>query len=114
MYVFCLVFFKLMMYIFFCFCFRLVYKWFLFVYKAIYGLGILGYMVVCLIMFGVNLMFRIVFDIVMEFGVIVLFYGFYFGVFGRDFVEICVDKIVLKLGVSNFILFCYFKVRINY
>lgn len=69
-------------------------------YKVIYGLGILGYVIVCMIMLGMNLMFVIKFDIAMEFGVIVLFYGFYFGVFGRDFAEICVDKIVLKLGVS--------------
>ena len=98
-----------MMYMLPCFCCRLVYKWFLFVHKATYGLGILGYMVVCLTMLGVNLMFAIAPDTAMEFGVTVLFYGLYFGVLGRDFAEICADKIASKLGVSNFMLFCYLK-----
>ena len=97
------------MYVFLCFCCRLVYKWFLFVHKATYGLGILGYMVVCLTMLGVNLMFAIAPDTAMEFGVTVLFYGLYFGVLGRDFAEICADKIASKLGVSNFMPFCYLK-----
>ena len=71
-------------------------------------------MVVCLTMLGVNLMFRIAPDTAMEFGVTVLFYGLYFGVLGRDFAEICADKIASKLGVSNFTPFCYLKARINY
>ena len=66
-------------------------------------------MVVCLTMLGVNLMFAIAPDTAMEFGVTVLFYGLYFGVLGRDFAEICADKIASKLGVSNFMPFCYLK-----
>lgn len=58
-------------------------------------------MVVCLTMLGVNLMFAIKPDTAMEFGVTVLFYGLYFGVLGRDFAEICADKIASKLGVSS-------------
>ena len=58
-------------------------------------------MVVCCTMFGVNLMFAIKPDTAMEFGVTVLFYGLYFGVLGRDFAEICADKIASKLGVST-------------
>lgn len=87
---------------------RLVYKWFLLVHKATYALGIAGYMVVCLTMFGVNLMFRVKPDTAMEFGVTVLFYGLYFGVLGRDFAEICADKIASKLGVSALIVFIVF------
>ena len=52
-------------------------------------------------MLGVNLMFAIKPDTAMEFGVTVLFYGLYFGVLGRDFAEICADKIASKLGVST-------------
>lgn len=46
-------------------------------------------------------MFAIKPDTAMEFGVTVLFYGLYFGVLGRDFAEICADKIASKLGVSS-------------
>ena len=87
-----------------CFLCRLVYKWFLLVHKITYALGIVGYMVVCLTMLGINLMFRIKPDTSMEFGVTVLFYGLYFGVLGRDFAEICADKIASKLGVSTLTL----------
>ena len=41
-------------------------------------------------------MFAIKPDTAMEFGVTVLFYGLYFGVLGRDFAEICADKIASK------------------
>lgn len=80
---------------------RLVYKWFLLIHKATYALGIVGYMVVCLTMLGINLMFAIKPDTAMEFGVTVLFYGLYFGVLGRDFAEICADNIASKLGYSS-------------
>ncbi|XP_068703457.1 E3 ubiquitin ligase Rnf121-like [Montipora foliosa] len=80
---------------------RLVYKWFLFVHKTTYALGIAGYMVVCLTLLGVNLMFRIGPETAMEFGVTVLFYGLYFGVLGRDFAEMCADKIASKLGYTS-------------
>lgn len=80
---------------------RLVYKWFLLVHKATYALGIIGYMIVCLTMLGVNLMFAIKPDTAMEFGVTVLFYGLYFGVLGRDFAEMCADKIASKLGYTS-------------
>ena len=49
-------------------------------------------------------MFRIRPDTAMEFGVTILFYGLYFGVLGRDFAEICADKIASKLGVSTCLL----------
>ncbi|XP_067039835.1 E3 ubiquitin ligase RNF121-like isoform X1 [Acropora muricata] len=80
---------------------RLVYKWFLLVHKVTYALGIAGYMVVCLTLLGVNLMFRIRPDTAMEIGVTILFYGLYFGVLGRDFAEICADKIASKLGYTS-------------
>lgn len=50
-------------------------------------------------------MFMIKPDTAMEFGVTVLFYGLYFGVLGRDFAEICADKIASKLGVSTALFF---------
>ena len=84
---------------------RLVYKWFLAVHKVTYGLGIVGYVVIMCTLLGLNLMFLIRPDVAMEFGVVLLFYGLYFGVLGRDFAEICADKMAAKLGVSTFVLF---------
>ena len=46
------------------------------------------------------MMFRIHPDKAAEVGLLVLFYGLYFGVMGRDFAEICADKMASKLGVS--------------
>ena len=57
------------------FYYRLVYKWFLLVHKVTYGLGILGYVIVCMIMLGMNLMFAIRPDTAMEFGVTAIFNG---------------------------------------
>jgi RING finger protein 121 len=37
---------------------RLVYKWFLLLYKISYGTGIVGYTVVMFTLFGINLIFR--------------------------------------------------------
>lgn len=41
-------------------CFRLVYKWFLLLYKISYATGIAGYSVVMFTLFGINLIFRYV------------------------------------------------------
>lgn len=38
--------------------FRLVYKWFLLIYKISYATGIVGYMAVMFTLFGLNLLFR--------------------------------------------------------
>lgn len=45
-------------------------------------------------------MFAIHPDTAVEIGLVTLFYGLYFGVLGRDFAEICADKMAAKLGVS--------------
>lgn len=39
---------------------RLVYKWFLLLYKISYATGIVGYTVVMFTLFGINLIFRYV------------------------------------------------------
>ncbi|XP_043556120.1 RING finger protein 175-like isoform X4 [Chiloscyllium plagiosum] len=38
----------------------------------------------------------------MDFGVILLFYGLYYGVMGRDFAEICSDYMASTIGFYNF------------
>ncbi|XP_067847802.1 RING finger protein 175 isoform X2 [Heptranchias perlo] len=81
---------------------RMVYKWFLLIYKLSYAVGIVGYLAVMFTMFGFNLFFRIKTEDSMDFGVIVLFYGLYYGVMGRDFAEICSDYMASTIGFYNF------------
>jgi len=77
---------------------RLVYKWFLFVYKLSYGLGILGYVIVMLTLLGVNIIFNTKPQIWMDVGLLFLFYGLYYGVLGRDMAELCTDKMAAHVG----------------
>ena len=81
---------------------RLVYKWFYLIHKVTYFLGIVGYMVVMCTLLGLYVLFLIRPETAMEFGIVVLFYGLYYGVLGRDFAEICADKMAAKMGVSVF------------
>ncbi|XP_048412918.1 RING finger protein 175 isoform X1 [Stegostoma tigrinum] len=81
---------------------RMVYKWFLLIYKISYAVGIVGYLAVMFTMFGFNLFFRIKTEDSMDFGVILLFYGLYYGVMGRDFAEICSDYMASTIGFYNF------------
>jgi len=64
-------------------------------------MGIVGYFIVMLMLLGVHAMFRMKPDSVLEFGVTILFYGLYFGVLGRDFAEICADKLAAKMGYHS-------------
>ncbi|KAG8008345.1 hypothetical protein GBF38_019475, partial [Nibea albiflora] len=77
---------------------RLVYKWFLLLYKISYATGIVGYTVVMFTLFGINLIFRIKPEDAMDFGVSLLFYGLYYGVLGRDFAEMCADFMASTVG----------------
>jgi hypothetical protein len=62
---------------------------------------------------GINIIFDIKPHIWMDWGTLLIFYGLYFGVLGRDIAEICADKMASHIGVStllylnNFILFIY-------
>ncbi|EMP24918.1 hypothetical protein UY3_17989 [Chelonia mydas] len=77
---------------------RLVYKWFLLLYKLSYAVGIVGYLDIMFTMFGFNLAFQIKTEDSLDFGVILLFYGLYYGVMGRDFAEICSDYMASTMG----------------
>ena len=37
----------------------------------------------------------------MDFSVVLLFYGLYFGVMSRDFAEICSESMAATVGVNN-------------
>ena len=46
----------------------------------------------------------------MDFGLLLLFYGLYYGVVGRDFAEVCTDKMATHIGVSpTVILSCQYQ-----
>ncbi|XP_048776384.1 E3 ubiquitin ligase Rnf121-like isoform X2 [Ostrea edulis] len=77
---------------------RLVYKWFLVIYKISYFLGIVGYMSVMFTLLGLNLILLIKPQVSMDFGLLLLFYGLYFGVVARDFAEVCSDTMATHIG----------------
>lgn len=80
---------------------RLVYKWFYFIYKLSYVLGIIGYMIMMLTFLGFNYIFNQQPHIWMDVGLTFVYYGLYFGVLGRDISEICADKMAVNIGVSD-------------
>ncbi|XP_044748209.1 RING finger protein 121 [Coccinella septempunctata] len=77
---------------------RLVYKWFLFLYKLSYVLGLIGYFVFLATFFGLNIVFNSKPNLWMECGTLFVFYGVYYGVLGRDISEICADKMASHIG----------------
>ncbi|XFF86627.1 hypothetical protein AB1E18_012846 [Capra hircus] len=80
---------------------RLVYKWFLLIYKLSYAFGVVGYLAIIFTMCGFHLFFRIKARDSMDLGIVSLFYGLYYGVMGRDFAEICSDYMASTLGVGS-------------
>lgn len=77
---------------------RLVYKWFLLIYKVSYAIGIAGYFVIMCTLFGLNILLLIKPQVAMDFGLLLLFYGLYYGVVARDFAEVCTDKMAAHIG----------------
>jgi len=77
-----------------------MYKWFYLIYKISYAIGIVGYAVIMLTLFGFNILLLIKPQVAMDFGLLLLFYGLYYGVVGRDFAEVCSDKMASHIGVS--------------
>ncbi|XP_071950100.1 E3 ubiquitin ligase Rnf121-like [Antedon mediterranea] len=77
---------------------RLVYKWFYILYKLSYGLGIAGYSIVMGTLLNLNLLFLVRTETAMDCGVLLLFYGLYYGVLGRDFAEIVTEFMAAHIG----------------
>ncbi|CAI5445804.1 unnamed protein product [Caenorhabditis angaria] len=77
---------------------RFVYKWFLFLHKLSYVLGIAGYLVMMFALLGLNFVFGLKQNNCMDFGILLMFYGLYYGVLGRDFAHICTDRMAAKIG----------------
>ena len=71
---------------------------------------------IMLTMVGVNILFLIKPQTSMDFGLLVMFYGLYFGVVSRDIAEVCSDTMAAHIGVSC-ICFCkimLFKANLCY
>ncbi|KHN74264.1 RING finger protein [Toxocara canis] len=77
---------------------RFVYKWFLFLHKLSYVLGIGGYLLIMFTLLGMNLIFGLRANVTMDAGLLLLFYGLYYGVLGRDMAHICTDRMACKIG----------------
>lgn len=55
---------------------------------------------------GLNIILDVKPHIWMDWGILLLFYGLYFGVLGRDVAEICADTMASHIGVCiNYLIF---------
>lgn len=54
---------------------------------------------------GLNLILLIKPQVSMDFGLLLLFYGLYFGVVARDFAEVCSDTMATQIGVKQSFFF---------
>lgn len=83
-----------------------VYGWFFMVYKASYTLSIVGYVLVMAEFVGIShLLIRLthseVFHSVVSLGALLMFYGLYFGVLGRDCAEMCTTRLASTMGFTG-------------
>ncbi|KAG0174418.1 hypothetical protein DFQ30_004492 [Apophysomyces sp. BC1015] len=76
---------------------RMVYKWYTVVYNASFVVGLVGYCIILFVFFGIAAIFSAGPGL-MQAGILFLSYGLYFGVLGRDFVEICSDRMAVTIG----------------
>ena len=77
---------------------RAVYSWFFLVYRISYGSAVAGYGLVMLDFFGFSDIVADRVHHVSQWGLMLLFYGLYYGVLGRDFAEVVQDKLSSKMG----------------
>ena len=77
---------------------RLVYKWFLLIYKISYFVGIFGYIIMMATFLGLNLIFGVTPKTWMDLGLMCMFYALYYGVVSIDFAEICTEKMAANIG----------------
>ncbi|KAK4515762.1 uncharacterized protein ATC70_010715 [Mucor velutinosus] len=76
---------------------RMVYKWFTVVYNVSFVVGLVGYIIILIAFFGIAELFNAGSEFIQT-GILMLSYGLYFGVLGRDFVEICTDRMAATIG----------------
>jgi len=83
-----------------------VYGWFNLVYKMTWGLIVGGTTMILLEFFGVVHLVIAITQIefihkLVGIGGLCLFYGFYFGVLGRDCAEMCTDRLASVMGYTG-------------
>ncbi|KAI9025211.1 RING finger protein [Phycomyces nitens] len=76
---------------------RMVYKWYTVLHNTSFVVGLVGYGFIMSVFCGLA---SLVTEGpgVMQAGILLLSYGLYFGVLGRDFVEICTDRMASTIG----------------
>jgi len=79
---------------------RLVYSWFFNLYRACYSMGVFGYIIVLLEIFGIREALFLP-KSTSTYATLLLFYGLYFGVLGRDFAELCSWRMNQAMGYSK-------------
>ncbi|XJO70609.1 hypothetical protein BDV3_000261 [Batrachochytrium dendrobatidis] len=81
---------------------KLVYKWYAWVYNVAYVTGAIGYCITMIAIFHISAILGITTlqgeGVVFETGVLILFYGLYFGTLGRDFVDRLSDRMAVTMG----------------
>jgi len=77
---------------------RVVYNYFLKVFKITYGVGIAGYTFFVLAFFGLPAMFMIKPETWLDLAILLLFYGVYFGVITKDIADMCTDRMASTIG----------------
>jgi RING finger protein 121 len=84
---------------------RRVYGWFFFVYRICYIGAVLGYFLVMIDFTGLSLLVPIRSLLLgvsaVNVGVVLIFYGLYFGVLGRDCAEFCTHLVASKMGFTG-------------
>lgn len=71
---------------------RKVYTWFLAVYKVSLAVGVAGYVLLILEMFGAGMLMALIMP--KGSSLVLLWYGLYFGILGRDCAEVASDSMV--------------------
>lgn len=77
---------------------RFVYTWFLYSYRFTHTMGVTGYAIVLMDFFNVPELFGLSHKLA-YYGGLLLFYGLYFGVLGRDCAEMCATRMASIMGI---------------
>ncbi|KAK9833314.1 hypothetical protein WJX81_005662 [Elliptochloris bilobata] len=76
---------------------RLVYGWFLGLYKVSVAAGLCGYVLLFGEVFGAGLLLRPA-GVPASLSLLLVWYGVYFGIMGRDCAEVAADRLALSIG----------------
>ncbi|XP_027194210.2 E3 ubiquitin ligase RNF121 [Dermatophagoides pteronyssinus] len=77
---------------------RQVYRWFFYLYSLSSVIAVTGYSIIMLTLLGVNILLGIKPMYTLDIGILLLFYGIYYGVLTRDFTDFLVDKLAANIG----------------